>query len=87
LPTPFRISYTAFPATVSRHRLPVLPEKACRLRPNVIWSLFNLAATYLLFQAGRVFGGGEAAHLVFFAGIAAISVPSSIRFAGKHNLG
>jgi hypothetical protein len=53
---------------------------------NVIWSLFNLAATYLLFQAGRVFGGGEAAHLVFFAGIAAISVPSSIRFAGKHNL-
>jgi hypothetical protein len=51
---------------------------------NVVWALVNLVAGYLLFRAGRIFDGSEAALLVFFAGIVAVSVPTSIRFAGKH---
>ena len=50
---------------------------------NVVWALANLAVGYLLFRAGKVFDGSGAAPLVFFAGIAAISVPMSIRFAKK----
>jgi acyl-CoA hydrolase len=50
---------------------------------NVIWGLFNLAVGYLLFRAGRVFGGDVLACVVFFAGIAAISVMSSVNFAKK----
>lgn len=49
---------------------------------NVLWSLLNLAVGVLLFLVGQV-GDGCAAQVVFFAGIAAISIFSSIRFAGK----
>jgi hypothetical protein len=51
---------------------------------NVLWALFNLALGYLLFRAGRVAGGGDAAFGILFLGVAAISIPSSIGFAGKH---
>jgi uncharacterized membrane protein len=51
---------------------------------NVVWALVNLVAGYLLFRAGKILDGSEAALLVFFAGIVAVSVPASIRFAGKH---
>jgi hypothetical protein len=51
---------------------------------NVVWALFNLAVGYLLFRAGDVSGGNHATLLIFFAGIAAISVLSSVRFAQKH---
>jgi uncharacterized membrane protein len=51
---------------------------------NVLWALANLVVGYLLFRAGRIYGGSDAALLVFFAGIVAISVPTSVRFAGKH---
>jgi hypothetical protein len=49
---------------------------------NVLWSLLNLAVGAALFWAGRVAGGGAALG-IFFAGVAAISILSSLRFAGK----
>jgi hypothetical protein len=50
---------------------------------NVFWALFNLLVGYLLFRAGRVSSGGDSALVIFFAGIAAISATSSVRFAKK----
>lgn len=50
---------------------------------NVLWSLLNLVAGFLLFRAGKVWSGYGPALVVFFAGIAAISTISSVRFAGK----
>jgi hypothetical protein len=51
---------------------------------NVVWALFNLVVGYLLFRAGKVSSGNNAALLIFFAGIAAISTMLSVRFAQKH---
>ena len=51
---------------------------------NVVWALFNLAVGYLLFRAGKVSSGNDAALLIFFAGIAAVDALSSVRFAEKH---
>jgi len=51
---------------------------------NVLWSLVNLVAGYLLFRAGNVATGNAPPLVVFFAGIALISTLMSIRFAGKH---
>jgi hypothetical protein len=50
---------------------------------NVLWALLNLALGYILFRVGRVWGGGDFALVVFFAGIVAISTMSSVRFAEK----
>ena len=50
---------------------------------NVVWALGNLAVGYVLFRAGRVSGGGDFALVVFFAGIAAISIMASVQFAKK----
>lgn len=50
---------------------------------NVGWALSNLVIGYLLFRAGKIWGGNDAALIVFFAGIAAISIMSSVRFAEK----
>jgi hypothetical protein len=49
---------------------------------NVLWSLLNLAIGGALFRAGRV-AGGAAALWICFAGVAVISILSSVRFAGK----
>ena len=49
---------------------------------NVLWSLLNLAIGAAMFRAGRV-AGGVAALGICFAGVAAISLFSSLRFAGK----
>jgi hypothetical protein len=51
---------------------------------NVAWALFNLAVGYLLFRAGKVSSEDNVALLIFFAGIAAMSIPLSVRFARKH---
>ncbi len=51
---------------------------------NVLWALLNLVAGYLLFRVGRVSSGREAALIVFFAGIAALSILCSMHFAKKH---
>jgi hypothetical protein len=51
---------------------------------NVVWALLNLLVGYLLFRFGKVSSGGDLALVVLFAGIAAISIPMSMRFAQKH---
>jgi hypothetical protein len=50
---------------------------------NVVWSLFNLLLGYILFRGGQVSSGGDTALIVFFLGIAVLSIPSSLRFAHK----
>jgi hypothetical protein len=52
---------------------------------NVLWALFNLLVGYLLFRAGKVSSGGDAALVVFFVGTAVISTMSSVHFAQKHS--
>jgi hypothetical protein len=51
---------------------------------NVVWSLFNLVAGYLLFRFGKVSSGGDFALIVFFAGIVVLSVMMSVQFEKKH---
>jgi hypothetical protein len=51
---------------------------------NVVWALVNLAAGYILFRVGGVSRGDDLDVVVFFAGIAAISIPMSVRFSQKH---
>ena len=51
---------------------------------NVVWALLNLVVGYILFRVGKVSNGGDWALVVFFAGIAAISIPMSAHFAKKH---
>jgi hypothetical protein len=50
---------------------------------NVVWALLNLIVGYILFRVAKVSSGDNAAIVVFFAGIAAISTILSIRFAKK----
>jgi hypothetical protein len=52
---------------------------------NMVWALVNLAAGYILFRAGKVSSGSGSVLVVFFAGIVAISIMSSVRFAGKQS--
>jgi len=52
---------------------------------NVVWALVNLAAAYILFRAGNVASGGDAAFAVLFTGISAISIPMSVEFAKKQS--
>jgi hypothetical protein len=51
---------------------------------NVIWALVNFVAGYLLFRAGNVHSADSISLLVFFAGVAVISIFSSIHFQKKH---
>jgi len=50
---------------------------------NVVWALFNLLVGYTLFRVGKVSNGDTPAIIVFFAGIVAISIMLSVRFAKK----
>lgn len=50
---------------------------------NVVWALFNLVVGYVLFRVGNVWSGGDLALVIFFVGIAAISVMLSVNFAKK----
>jgi hypothetical protein len=50
---------------------------------NVIWALLNLLAAYFLFRKGRVSAGDTLSLVVFFSGIALMSIFMSKRFAGK----
>jgi hypothetical protein len=50
---------------------------------NVLWALLNLLVGFILFQVGRVSAGGNPALAILFAGIVAISVMGSVRFASK----
>jgi len=51
---------------------------------NAVWALFNLVVGAFLFRVGKVASGDVAVLLIFFAGIAAITVAMSVRFEGKH---
>jgi hypothetical protein len=51
---------------------------------NTLWALLNLVAGYFLFRAGRIAEGSALTLILFFAGIAAISVMCSINFSSKH---
>jgi len=50
---------------------------------NVVWALFNLLVGYMLFRFGKVSNAATSAIIVFFAGIVAISIMLSVRFAKK----
>ena len=50
---------------------------------NVLWALLNLIFGYILFRVGKLSSGADSVLAIFFAGIAAISTMSSIRFAKK----
>lgn len=50
---------------------------------NVVWALVNLVAGYLLFDAGHISSESIVRLVVFFAGIAVISLMSSVHFAKK----
>ena len=50
---------------------------------NVVWALFNLVIGYLLLRAGRVSPDNVLSLGVFFTGILAISIPTSISFQKK----
>ena len=50
---------------------------------NVLCALLNLAVGYILLRVGKVSSGENTALLVFFAGIVAISINSSVHFAKK----
>jgi hypothetical protein len=52
---------------------------------NVVWALFNLVIGYILFRVGNISSGDDSALLVFFAGIAAISILMSVRFTNKQS--
>lgn len=53
---------------------------------NVVWALFNLVVGAILFHGGNVSSGDHLALVIFFAGIATISVLSSVRFQEKHTM-
>lgn len=50
---------------------------------NVLWALLNLVIGYVLYRAGNVSSGGDPALAILFAGIAAMSILSSVNFAKK----
>ncbi|HEY8997087.1 MAG TPA: hypothetical protein VIM60_04280 [Edaphobacter sp.] len=52
---------------------------------NVLWSLVNLVVGYLLFRHGHVSSDSTASLLLFFAGIATLSLPMSVHFRHKHS--
>jgi hypothetical protein len=52
---------------------------------NVLWALLNLVIGCILFRVGKVSGDNLPALVVFFAGIAAMSIMLSIGFRDKHS--
>ncbi len=51
---------------------------------NVLWALANLLIGYVLFRVGKVASEAITALLLFFAGIAVISLMGSVSFTQKH---
>src|SRR5579863_3622070 len=52
---------------------------------NVVWALFNLVVGWVLFRIGDVAGGEVVRKGLVFAGIAALSILSSVSFQKKHS--
>jgi len=51
---------------------------------NVVWALVNLIVGFLLFRASGINRDNMISLIVFFAGIAAMSIMLSINFVHKH---
>jgi hypothetical protein len=51
---------------------------------NMLWALLNLIIGAVLFQAGKVASEDSLALVLFFLGIAALSILSSVSFSAKH---
>jgi hypothetical protein len=52
---------------------------------NVLWALVNLALGYWLLRFGPISSQRLDAVLIFFAGVAAISIPLSVHFQKKES--
>jgi hypothetical protein len=52
---------------------------------NVLWALFNLVIGYILVRIGNVSDKNLPALIVFFIGVAAISLMLSLSFRDKHS--
>jgi hypothetical protein len=50
---------------------------------NTLWALLNLIVGYALFRAGHISSANILSLVIFFAGIAAISILCSINFQKK----
>ncbi len=50
---------------------------------NVVWGMANMVAGYVLFRSGGVASGDPMAVGILFAGMAALSIPMSVRFSKK----
>ena len=51
---------------------------------NVIWALFNVLVGYVLLRIGQVNSDNVSSLTIFFIGVAAISIFSSVNFQRKH---
>ncbi len=51
---------------------------------NVLWALLNLVIGYILLRVGKISTENFPALVVFFTGIAAMSIMLSISFRDKH---
>ena len=50
---------------------------------NVVWALFNFLVGYLLLRMGQVSSDDTLSLVIFFVGVAAISIMSSVNFQKK----
>jgi hypothetical protein len=50
---------------------------------NVIWALFNFLVGYLFLRMGQISSGNMLSLVIFFVGVAAISIFSSVNFQKK----
>jgi hypothetical protein len=74
------VSGNKFPSPFSKP-----PGKGLSSAPvNTVWALFNMLTGYLLFRAGDISTGTPITLLVFFTGIAAMSIMLSVNFQSKH---
>jgi hypothetical protein len=74
------ISGDPFPSPFSKP-----PGKGLSPAPvNVVWALANMVIGSALFRGGHLAQGETAALVVFFGGIAVISVWLSVEFQKKH---
>ena len=78
-----------FVAGVSGNKFPTPfskpPGKGLSPAPtNTYWALLNLVIGYALYRAGKINGSNDAGLIVFFAGVALMSIMLSYNFQKKH---
>ncbi|HEX4309738.1 MAG TPA: hypothetical protein VHZ25_06900 [Acidobacteriaceae bacterium] len=52
---------------------------------NIVWALLNLAIGYALVRVGKVSAENTLALVLFFVGVAAISIVLSVSFRNRHS--